>query len=176
MGVRWRILRICTRTYFGGSTLHQAESALFAIPLGILAACVWQHVAKAARFSKDVSDEMKFGVMGFFVHVAFHLVFVFLVLPFFAMDISSSSKSYESRLDKSDGHPHFADYLNVNPIEVLKSLRRPNSDERLVFYVQPQAYLQPESQHHFKHERRYMAGKQFSTGDLYKLFKCEQSY
>lgn len=115
---RLRILYVHQYTYFGSIALHRAECALWTIPSGILAMCVWREV-----YPGHATRYLPLGSTGFFTHMLFWFVFIRYIVPSFRPRHCSSIFDYEGAKLNATGHTKFFDYNNVNAVEVLKSLR-----------------------------------------------------
>lgn len=137
--MRFRILRVHVYTYFGNRRINDVESALWAFPLGVL----------AAALDRELTMETTWGIRGFAIHVILHLLFVRFVLPTFALPRTSCGETYtqiRASMKANGSSMAFANYENVNPVEVLKSEQQVALHARkepLVYWTPAQAYLQP---------------------------------
>ncbi|CAE7463514.1 unnamed protein product [Symbiodinium pilosum] len=109
---RVRVLRWDSACFQGTKSLHACQSAYWCFPLGLLAAA-WEREWKRVP-STDVVTGLE-------------------------PEVPSSQLSYSQALSQLGGKAGLADYLNTNPIEVLKSLNTPH---RLIYYRPDKEYLQ----------------------------------
>jgi len=135
---RVRILRWETSTYLGEKSLHVCQSVYWMLPLGILAAS-WERSVHRCTECANLS-----GARAFAMHCGFHLLFLRFVLPAFSPEVPSSKLTYTEAIGKLDRKAGLADYLNTNPIEVLRSRQQPevSNGRQLVFYRIDKEHLQ----------------------------------
>lgn len=135
MQCRTRILRWESDTYYGSNRLHSCESAFWSLPLGLLAAA-WERQHHTGPLNGTT------GWRWFLLHVFAHLAFLRYVLPTFEPNMPASDLKYRDAIRHPHGHVVLADYLNTNPIEVLKSHEQNYQGRRLVYYRKDKDYLQ----------------------------------
>lgn len=133
LNMRMNVLRWQAVTFFGGYQAHQCASFLLALPLGMF----------CAALDHKVSPECHSGLLGLFVHVLFHIVFVEYVLS----SLEPPRASFGTTLEEMMAHEHapVADYLNTNPVEVLRRHYTPELEPDptpLVFFRNDKWYLQ----------------------------------
>jgi len=135
---RVRVLRWDSACFQGTKSLHVCQSFYWCFPLGLLAAA-WERQLKEVS-----SNDGKTGWHGFFVHCMLHFIFLRFVLPGLEPAVPSSELSYSEALAQLGGRAGLADYLNTNPVEVLKSHNAPEpcTGLRLIYYRPDKEHLQ----------------------------------
>ncbi|CAJ1334160.1 unnamed protein product [Effrenium voratum] len=135
---RVRILRWDSANWQGTKGLHACQSVYWCIPLGLLAA-TWERASKKAAL-----EDYSTGWHAFVWHCMAHFIFLRFVLPGLEPSVPSSELSYEEALSQLGGRAGMADYLNTNPVEVLKSHFSPEpcTGLRLIYYRSDKEYLQ----------------------------------
>eukprot|EP00439_Symbiodinium_sp_Y106_P068779 s1977_g11.t1 len=135
---RIRVLRWDSACFQGTKSLHACQAAYWCFPLGLLAAA-WERSWKAVP-----RNDLFTGWHGFTAHCMTHFIFLRFVLPGLEPSVPSSQLSYSEALSQLGGTAGLADYLNTNPIEVLKSHVVPElfTRQRLIYYRPDKEYLQ----------------------------------
>eukprot|EP00929_Paragymnodinium_shiwhaense_P065549 TRINITY_DN32845_c0_g2_i1.p1 TRINITY_DN32845_c0_g2~~TRINITY_DN32845_c0_g2_i1.p1 ORF type:complete len:1015 (-),score=191.99 TRINITY_DN32845_c0_g2_i1:302-3346(-) len=137
---RYRILRLHSFTYYDSRLIFKAESFLWSVPVGILAAALYRELGGGF-----------YGFLGFLSHVLAQCVFVQFVLPQFIPELDAVTTSYSSVIENkrsAASNNALANYRNVNPIEVLLMERialRKGQEPPLVYFSTGEQYLQPGS-------------------------------
>jgi len=144
---RYRILRWELRSFYGSRSLHDVEAVYWALPLGLLAAA-WE------RNMAPNSTELLQGKRFFFTHLFMHLLFLRYVVPQQQPQMPASRIEYKKTFERLGGKACLADYLNTNPIEVLKShfQHETSTIRRLIYYRLDKEYLQERAFSMFKGE------------------------
>lgn len=130
---RTRVLRWESFYWHGSNSMHSCEAFYWAIPLGVLAAAM----ERQWKNTPDFSDFT--GIKWFLTHCFFHFAFLLFVVPVMEPAVPTTNISYAHALMKCP-----ADYLNTNPIEVLKRDREAKSSQegRLIYYRLDKEHLQ----------------------------------
>lgn len=144
--VRLRMLRYQAPTFLATNELHQLESYLWALPVGLLAATFASNVDYRTSTSSKLA-----GSLAFFGHVLLHWAFVRMVVPRLVPIPERVPVTYSEVRDK---FRIMATYRNCNPIEVLRSrLNSHDADEELVealtFWKAGKEFLQPQAHRNY---------------------------
>lgn len=137
--VRVRILRWESSCYYASKRLDECEAYFWALPLAVLAAAFERQFKRRAALADFT------GLRWFIYHIVGHILFLKFVLPTMETQLPPSKVTYEEARKQLNGSAALADYLNTNPIEVLKSLRHSDPAKRLVYYRRDKEYLQRRS-------------------------------
>lgn len=152
---RFKVLRWMSHTLFFSKSLHDCESMFWALPLGFLAAAYERQYFETEGHISSLSTPHS-GLGCFCLHVLCHFVFLRFILPQISGESVSRNLSYSDLINGSHvtGHGQLANYLNTNPVEVLKShvegedgkaKRELSTGEYLVYYRKDMRHLQPAS-------------------------------
>jgi len=152
---RKRLLSWQTAIAIGDRSLHDAASYLWALPLSMLAANVGSNL--------EGDDEVFVGYAGLFGigHFVLHALFVKFVVPLSDLHDDVPQQTYSEALKKCQG----ATYRNTNPVETLKSIRKP-WEGVLTFYCRGKEYLQVEFDRYYEN----------AEGRVYSLRDLKQDY
>jgi len=136
---RFRILRWESRSHYGNRGLHDVEAFYWAIPLGLLAAA-WER-----NMSNTYCEETLCGWRFFVIHLLMHILFLWFVVPRQEPQMPACDIEYKNALHRLNGKAGLANYLNTNPIEVLKShlQQETSAGQHLIYYRLDKEYLQP---------------------------------
>jgi hypothetical protein len=159
---RTRILKWNSASFYGSRWIHEVESCLWALPLCFMAASLERQAFLGERSGFRMAA----------IHIMAHVLVVRYVLQAFEAPYVASDVPYKAVVERRKGVSALANYWNVNPIEVLKELRRkqttdstasestkssaPSVAYEIVFFNLNRAYLQPKANHNFDGEEAYV--------------------